>query len=111
MSVVSGRWELVLVLLVVAALLPVHDRGAEAINDDQNDASGEDSGAVYIHTRSGTTWNPAYVKVSKPKPAAQSRISVALDGDGRVPAAGATRGISAAENNDKLATNAGTAYD
>jgi hypothetical protein len=94
----------------------VEDSGSKGINGDQNDATMEDAGAVYVYTRSGDTWSPAaYVKASNPKPAAEFGISVALSGDGKVLAAGATRENSAAKGvngnqADKSATNAGAAY-
>ena len=92
------------------------DSGAKGVNGDQSDASMEDSGAVYVYTRTGTTWNPtAYVKASNPKPAAEFGISVALNGDGKLLAAGATKENSAAKGvngkqDDKSAVNAGAAY-
>jgi len=92
------------------------DSGAKGVNGDQSDASMEDSGAVYVYTRTGTTWNPtAYVKASNPKPAAEFGISVALNGDGKLLAAGAIKENSAAKGvngkqDDKSAVNAGAAY-
>ena len=94
----------------------LEDSGAKGVNGDQSDASMEDSGAVYVYTRSGTTWNPtAYVKASNTKPAAEFGISVALNGDGKVLAAGATKENSAAKGvngkqGDTSAVNAGAAY-
>ena len=94
----------------------LEDSGAKGVNGDQSDASMEDSGAVYVYTRTGTTWNPtAYVKASNTKPAAEFGISVALNGDGKVLAAGATKENSAAKGvngkqDDKSAVNAGAAY-
>ena len=37
----------------------LEDSGASGLNGDQEDATAEDSGAVYVYTRSGTTWAPA----------------------------------------------------
>jgi hypothetical protein len=94
----------------------LEDSGAKGVNGDQSDASMEDSGAVYVYTRSGTTWNPtAYVKASNTKAAAEFGISVALNGDGKVLAAGATMENSAAKGvngkqDDTSAVNAGAAY-
>ena len=94
----------------------LEDSGAKGVNGDQSDASMEDSGAVYVYTRTGTTWNPtAYVKASNTKPAAEFGISVALNGDGKLLAAGATKENSAAKGvngkqDDKSAVNAGAAY-
>jgi hypothetical protein len=92
------------------------DSGAKGVNGDQSDASMEDSGAVYVYTLTGTTWNPtAYVKASNPKPAAEFGISVALNGDGKLLAAGAIKENSAAKGvngkqDDQSAVNAGAAY-
>jgi hypothetical protein len=94
----------------------LEDSGARRVNGDQSDASSEDSGAVYVYTRTGTTWNPtAYVKASNTKPAAEFGISVALDGDGKLLAVGATKENSAAKGvngnqDDKSSLNAGAAY-
>ena len=45
----------------------LEDSGAKGLNGDQEDATAEDSGAVYIYARTGTTWAPAsYVKASVP---------------------------------------------
>ncbi len=89
---------------------------AKGINGDQSDASAEDSGAVYVYTRSGSTWHPAaYVKASNPKTAAEFGISVALNADGKVLAVGATRENSSAKGVngnqiDTAAPNSGAAY-
>ena len=41
------------------------DGGTAGVNGNQNDKSKRDSGAVYLFTRSGTTWNwRAYIKAS-----------------------------------------------
>ena len=94
----------------------LEDSGANGVNGDQSSASSEDSGAVYVYTRTGTTWNPtAYVKASNTKPAAEFGISVALNGDGKMLAVGATKENSAAKGvngnqDDKSALNAGAAY-
>jgi FG-GAP repeat len=94
----------------------LEDSGAKGVNGDQSDASMEDSGAVYVYTRTGTTWNPtAYVKPSNTQPSAEFGVSVALNGDGKVLAAGATKENSAAKGvngkqDDKSAVNAGAAY-
>ena len=94
----------------------LEDSGAKGVNGDQSDASTEDSGAVYVYTRTGATWNPtAYVKASNTKPAAEFGISVALNGNGKLLAVGATKENSAAKGvngnqDDKSALNAGAAY-
>jgi hypothetical protein len=94
----------------------LEDSGVKGVNGDQSDASSEDSGAAYVYTRTGTNWNPtAYVKASNTKPSAEFGISVALNGDGKVLAAGAPREDSAAKGingkqDDKSAPSAGAAY-
>jgi hypothetical protein len=70
----------------------LEDSNARRLNGDQSDASAEDSGAVYVYTREGNTWQPAaYVKASNTKAAAELGISVALSGDGKVLAVGALK--------------------
>src|SRR5690606_28113429 len=49
-----------------------------------------ESGAVYVYTRSGTTWTQqAYVKASDSKAGDEFGSAVALSGDGRTMAVGA----------------------
>jgi hypothetical protein len=68
----------------------LEDSGAAGLNGNQEDATAEDSGAVYVYMRSGTTWTPAsYVKAPSPKASAEFGISLALNGDGKVLAVGA----------------------
>jgi hypothetical protein len=92
------------------------DGGAKGVNGNQSDASAEDSGAVYVYTRTGTTWNPtAYVKASNTQASAEFGISVALNGDGKMLAAGAINENSGAKGvngkqDDKSAANGGAAY-
>jgi trimeric autotransporter adhesin len=94
----------------------LEDGGAKGVNGNQSDASMEDSGAVYIYTRTGTTWNPtAYVKAPNTQPSAEFGISVALNGDGKMLAAGATKENSGAKGvngkqDDQSAVNQGAAY-
>jgi FG-GAP repeat len=94
----------------------LEDSGAKGINGDENDITAEDSGAVYVYTRSGDTWNTAaYVKASNTKPAAEFGMAVALNADGKVLAVGATKENSAAKGvngnqKDVTAVNAGAAY-
>ena len=100
--------------LAVSAHL--EDGGATGLNGNQADASGKDSGAVYVYTRSGTSWSPAaYVKASNARAYAEFGNSVALNSDGKVLAAGAPREDSAARGvngnqADHSATNSGAAY-
>ncbi len=104
----------------------LEDSGAKGINGDQADASAEDSGAVYIYTRTGgeweyangvrSVWRPAaYVKASNPQPSAEFGISAALSGDGKVLAVGAFKEKSGAKGingnqADRSVENAGAAY-
>ena len=94
----------------------LEDSGAKGINGDMKDTTAEDSGAVYVYTRSGDTWNPAaYVKAPNTKPAAEFGIAVALNADGKMLAVGATKENSAAKGvngnqKDVSMVNAGAAY-
>ena len=94
----------------------LEDSGAKGINGDMKDTTAEDSGAVYIYTRSGDTWSPAaYVKAPNTKAAAEFGIAVALNGDGKMLAVGAFKESSAAKGvngnqKDASLVNAGAAY-
>ncbi len=94
----------------------LEDSGAKGLNGDQEDATAEDSGAVYIYSRTGTTWAPAsYVKASNPHASAEFGIAVALNGDGKVLAVGAFKdsaggtGVNPAKA-AKTAEESGAAY-
>jgi len=94
----------------------LEDSGATGLNGDQEDASAEDSGAVYIYARSGTNWTPvAYVKAPNTKASAEFGISLALNADGKVLAVGAFKesgggvGINPAKS-AKSATESGAAF-
>lgn len=67
------------------------DSTATGLNGDQQDNAGEDVGAAYVFRRGGSVWSQtAYVKpIDKPLPK-KFGGSVALSGDGRLLAAGAT---------------------
>lgn len=70
----------------------LEDSKATGLDGDQTDPSAEDSGAVYVYMRDGNTWSPAaYVKSSNTQAAAEFGIAVALNGDGKVLAVGATK--------------------
>jgi trimeric autotransporter adhesin len=94
----------------------LEDSGAKGIDGDEKDFSSEDSGAVYVYTRKGTEWSPAaYVKAPNTKPSAEFGIAVALNGDGKMLAVGATTensGAKAVNGNqaDISAPEAGAAY-
>ena len=94
----------------------LEDSGASGLNGNQEDSSAEDSGAVYVYTRSGTTWTPAsYVKASNPRASAEFGISLALNADGKVLAVGAFKdsgggtGVNPPRNS-KPAEESGAAY-
>src|SRR6267142_4040427 len=95
--------------------------GATGINGNQNDDSIPQAGAVYVFTRTGTTWTQqAYIKASNTGSAAQGDgdqfgLSLALSGDGSTLAVGAITEDSAAKQingNDKddSAQSAGAVY-
>src|SRR5947207_8635476 len=66
------------------------DSGAKGINGDQNDNSQPGSGAVYVFTRTGTTWaQQAYIKASNTDAADLFGYSVGLSADGNTLAASA----------------------
>ena len=96
--------------------------GAAGINGNQNDNTKEDSGAVYIFTGSGSTWNQqAYIKASTPDKRDPSfRLigdgfgwSVALLGDTLAVGAwgenGGTAGVNGNQN-DKSKRDSGAVY-
>src|SRR6266705_185875 len=63
----------------------------EASAGIETDNSAPSAGAVYVYTRSGTTWTQqAYIKASNPGAGDQFGISVALSSDGNTLAVGAT---------------------
>ncbi len=95
----------------------LEERGAATgINGDQSDQSAFGAGAVYIFTRSGTTWNQqAYLKSSNTRPLAHFGEHVALSTDGLTLAVGSSGETSAAigiDGNqlDNSAPNAGAVY-
>jgi hypothetical protein len=82
----------------------VHEDSADA--GDETDNTALDSGAVYIFTRSGSTWTQqAYVKASNPNLGDDFGQSVALSADGNTLAVGADLEDSAATTIDGNETN------
>jgi cysteine-rich repeat protein len=76
---------------------PLEDSSASGVNGNPADNAGEDSGAVYIYTRSGTTWSAqAYLKASNSDPFDGFGFSVSLSADGATLAVGARDEDSAA---------------
>ncbi|MCW5649685.1 MAG: integrin [Ramlibacter sp.] len=66
------------------------DGGATGVNGNPLDSSSPRSGAVYVFTRSSSTWNlQAYVKASNTGSQHHFGASVALSGDGNTLAVGA----------------------
>jgi hypothetical protein len=101
------------------------ESAATGINGNQNDNSIPQAGAVYVFTRTGTTWTQqAYVKASNTGKAAQGDdpgdgdqfgFSLALSGDGNTMAVGAITEDGVAQQingNDKddTAQSAGAVY-
>src|SRR5258705_3796045 len=94
---------------------------ATGVNGNQNDDSLPQAGAVYVFTRTGTTWmQQAYIKASNTGNAAQGDgdqfgFSLALSGDGNTLAVGAITEDGAARQingnqNDDTAQSAGAVY-
>ncbi|HWO19672.1 MAG TPA: integrin [Kofleriaceae bacterium] len=85
------------------------DSAATGIGGDQSDSSAPSSGAVYVFTRSGTTWSQeAYVKASDTAENAYFGVSVALSRDGSTLAVGAENHFQ--DGADPLILGAGAAY-
>jgi len=89
---------------------------ATGIDGSQADNSAPNAGAVYVFTRSSTTWSQqAYVKASNAGAGDYFSNSVALSGDGSTLVVGATGEASAAtgidgNQADNSAPNAGAVY-
>jgi hypothetical protein len=93
----------------LAVGVPWERSNATGINGDQGNNAAPTSGAVYIFTRSGTTWaQQAYIKASNTEPSDQFGYSVSLSHDGNTLAVGATGEDSSATgiNGDQFADNA-----
>src|SRR5262249_56039698 len=95
------------------------DSAATGINGDQGDNSMANSGAVYVFSRSGTTWSQqAYIKASNTGEADdgdQFGYSISLSGDGNQLIVGAIGEDSAAtgtngHHQDNPAPNSAPAY-
>ncbi|HEY0986095.1 MAG TPA: DUF4215 domain-containing protein, partial [Kofleriaceae bacterium] len=89
---------------------------ARGIDGDQTDNSASSSGAVYVFTRSGTTWSQqAYIKASNTDANDHFGTSLALSADGSTLAVGAYLEASAAttidgDQGDNSAERAGAVY-
>jgi hypothetical protein len=94
--------------LAVSAMF--EDSGAAGINGNQADNSMQDSGAVYVFTRTGTVWTEqAYIKASNPGEHDDGDTfgyAIALSDDGATLAVGApSEDSSASVNNGDQANN------
>lgn len=77
------------------------DGGAQGINGRQDDDSAVDAGAVYLFTRTGTTWTQeAYIKSTHNEAFDEFGNSVALSADGRTMVVGARGEDSSAQGVD-----------
>ena len=89
---------------------------ATGIDGNQADNTAANAGAVYVFTRSGTTWTQqAYIKASNTGAGDEFGFSVALSGDGGTLAVGAFNESSAAtgidgNQADNTAAGAGAVY-
>jgi len=103
----------------LAVSAPYEDSAATGINGNQADNSMMNAGAVYLFSRTGSTWSQqAYIKASNtggPEDGDQFGYSIALSGDGNTLVVGAigedsnATGINGDQNND-LAQGSGAAY-
>ena len=101
--------------LAVGALK--EDSNATGIGGDDDNNLATDSGAVYVFSRSGTTWTQqAYVKASNTQASDGFGISVSLSSDGNTLAVGAdsedsnSTVINVLGTDDGLADQSGAAY-
>jgi hypothetical protein len=89
---------------------------SKGINGNETDLTAEDSGALYLFTRTGTTWvQKAYMKGSNTEAYDEFGSSMAFSKDGKVMAVGARGEGSAAKGvngnqNDNSAMGAGAVY-
>ncbi len=92
------------------------DSNATGINGDENNNSRSNSGAVYLFTRSGNSWNQqTYVKANNAGAGDGFGHAVALSGDGRTLAVGAWGENSAAygingDGSNNSAADSGAVY-
>ncbi len=92
------------------------DSNAEGVNEDEESNLANGAGAVYVFTRTGTSWaQQAYIKASNTDKFDDFGTSVSLSGDGNTLAVGAmgegssVRGVNGNES-DNSANNAGAVY-
>lgn len=98
--------------LVVGA--PDDDSGSRGLGGDPFDNTSTDSGAVYVYTRSGSTWSQsAFIKPYNSDPGDRFGVSVALDGDTlAVGATGESSGATGVGGDpfDNSSTESGAVY-
>jgi len=100
----------------IAVSAPLEDSGATGVNGRQDDESAQESGAVYLFTRSGSTWaQQAYLKASNTRTGDEFGSSAALSRDGRtliVTARGEDGGARGVNGNqaDHSAPESGAGY-
>jgi hypothetical protein len=83
-------WKVALAGDTLAVSAPDEDSNSSGVNGNQANNSTADAGAVYVFTRTGTTWNQqAYIKASNPDSLDVFGIGLALAGDGNTLAVGA----------------------
>jgi len=92
---------------------PQESSNATGVNGDQANNSAQNSGAVYVFTRTGGVWTQqAYLKASNAGAGDQFGVAVALSGDtlavGALGEAGGSTGINHSDNNN--APGSGAAY-
>jgi len=92
-------------------------KGTGVNGSDQDDDTLADSGAVYVFTRSGTTWSQqAYVKASNTDASDQFGFSVSLSSDGNKLAVGASledskgTGVNGSDQGDNTLSGSGAVY-
>ena len=93
------------------------DSNAKGVDGTQNNESARDSGAVYVFTRSGSTWQQqAYIKASNTGAGDRFGHSVSLSGDGDTLAVGAyledsnAKGVNSDSENNDSAADSGAVY-
>ena len=100
--------------LAVSAYLEASS--AVGVNGNQTDNTATDSGAVYVFTRTGTTWSQqAYLKASNTETGDEFGTSIELSSDGNTLAISAINEDSSAtdvngDENNNSASNAGASY-
>jgi hypothetical protein len=101
---------------VLAIAASIEDGGAKGINGQENDESAGDAGAVYLFTRTGTSWRQqAYIKGSNTEAYDEFGSSIAMDRSGTILVASAqgedstAKGIGGSQADNK-ADEAGAVY-